>query len=215
MISRVLIEEIDVVYRLHQLRIPKDELLEILDRAAGERANVNANDPSGTLGIEMRRWATRFLRESPRLIEMGWVACAHSQVEGIRNDALAMKVAFTNTDAATGMPSKSPHSIAEKGPVSESLIRRNYVVDQGVLFVEPEPIDPILKYDFWYLCANVTRDSISAELSRPVGTKNGIVCEFSERLILLQPGESGRYSRRDPVPVDFAEIDKPSISRKG
>ena len=45
----------------------------------------------------MRRWCTRFLRDDQRLKKLGWLPCKHSQVDGIRNDDLEMKVAFMNT----------------------------------------------------------------------------------------------------------------------
>lgn len=214
MANRVLLEDFEIVPQLAKLRLPRERLLDVLDRAAGERANVTASDPSGTYGLEMRRWATRFLRDAEDLRRLGWVACAHNQVEGIRNDELRLKIAFMNTDAATGMPSKMPQSIADKGPVSEALIRRNYNADQGKLFDEPAIADPIASYDFWYLCAHVRRRSITAEISRPVGLKNGIVCDFSLRVILWQPGEKEGFQVPDTVPEDFAEIERPSISRK-
>ena len=212
--QRVFCADFDVVPHLTKLRLPKTVLLDVLDRAAGERANVNANDPSGTHGLEMRRWSTRFLRENDELSEYGWVACSHNQVEGIRNDELRVKVAFMNTDAATGMLSKVPQSVADKGPVSEIMIKGNHNRDQGRLFDTPEVVDPIMSYDFWYLCANVSARHITAELSRPVGLKNNIVNDFSMRLILWQPGEKDGIGHPGPVLEEFAEVEKPTISRK-
>ncbi|MEQ8357664.1 MAG: hypothetical protein RH942_19165 [Kiloniellaceae bacterium] len=211
----VIFEEDEVEAWLSQVRLPKDELQDILDRAAGEWASVNPNDPAGTYGIEMRRWSTRFLRESSVLLDLGWVACRHSQVEGIRNDSLRMKIAFMNTDARTGMISKMPHSVAEKGPISEKLIKQNSDVFQPWL-IEPVPIevDPILTYDFWYLCGHVSHKYIAAELSRPIGMTNSIVDNFSERVILWQPGDKDGVRVPDPVPEDFAEIEKPTVVRR-
>lgn len=210
----VLFEDFQVVPRLIQLRLPKEILVDILDRAAGERANVNANDPSGTAGNEMRRWCTRFLREDWRLKELGWVPCAHSQVEGLRNDELEMKIAFMNTDARTGMPSKMPRSVSEKGSVSEKFIDNNYNRPQGELFGLPELPDPISGYDFWYLCGHVSDNHIAAELSRPVGMTKSIVDDYSERIIIWQPGDNDGISRPTPVPEDFAEIDLPALQRR-
>ena len=214
MAHRVCSEDFEVVPHLMKLRLPKAVLLDVLDRAAGERANVNGNDPAGTYGLEMRRWSTRYLRENGELASLGWVACSHNQVEGIRNDVLGLKVAFMNTDAATGMTSKMPQSIADKGPISETLIKGNFERDQGKLFDFPEAVDPIMSYEFWYLCAHVSKRQIAAELSRPVGLKNSIVNDFSMRLILWQSGDRGGIQPPTSIPEDFAEIEKPTIVRK-
>jgi len=215
MLKPVIFEDYEVEAWLTEFRLPKEELLDILDRAAGERANVNPNDPAGTAGYEMRRWCTRFIRESSTLKELGWVVCRHSQVEGVRNDDLKMKIAFMNTDARTGIISKQPHSVADKGPVSEQLIKRNKESLQGSLIdLGSAEIDPILEYDFWYLCCHVSERHITSELSRPIGMTNSIVDDFSQRVILWQPGDKDGIRIPDPVPEDFAEIEKPTVVRK-
>lgn len=211
----VLVEDYEVIPRLIQVRLPKEVLLEILDWTVGERANVTASDPTGTAGTEMRRWCTRFLRDHPNLRELGWIPCSHSQVHGIRNDALKMKVAFMNTDARTGMVNKMPHSVAERGAVSELLIRRNFDSATEDLFGDAHDArDPILDYDFWYLCCYVGDKHIAAELSRPIGLTNAIVDDYSERVILWRPGDKGGPSRVKPVPEDFAEIELPALKRR-
>lgn len=212
--GQVLFLEHEVVPRLFQFRLPKEVLQDILDRAAGERASVSLSDPIGTAGTEMRRWSTRFLRDDLRLRSLGWQPCSHSQIEGIRNDQLAMKVAFMNTDARTGMPSMSPHSVSERGSISEQLIQRNCDQPQGLLFAEPQIADPIAQYDFWYLCAHVNEDHIAAELSRPIGLTKSIVNSYSERVILWQPGEKSGFRHPNPIPEDFAQIKLPTLKRR-
>ena len=208
-------QEHEVVPFLTAMRLPKVVLIDALDRAVGERANVTASDPIGTAGTEMRRWATRFLRDDPELRDLGWVPCNHSQVAGIRNDALRVKVAFMNTNLCTGMLAKQPHSVSERGGVSEQLINRNQVRDTTDLFgdYEPQVADPIADYEFWYLCAFVSDRHIAAELSRPIGVTASIVDQYSHRVILWQPGEKPGPRRADPIPEDFAQVDLPEIKR--
>lgn len=211
----LLVEDLEVVRRCVELGLPKGILLDILDRAAGERARVNPNDPSSTPGNEMRRWMTRFLREDIRLKDLGWVACSHAQLEGVRNDRLKIKLVQMNTDANAGNPSKSPTSVSDKGPSAERAIKGNEDRRQGSMFAEPEAsADPIADYDFLYYCVHASDDTLSAELSRPSGLKAGFVNEYSERIILCQPGEKPGLRGPDTVPEDFAEVEKPSIVRK-
>lgn len=208
-------QEHEVVPVLTTMRLPKDVLVDLLDRAVGERANVTASDPSGTAGTEMRRWCTRFLRDDPELRALGWVPCSHSQVAGIRNDELQIKVAFMNTTAGTGMLSRQPHSVSERGGVSEQLINRNHARGTMSLFGDDDAQDedPIAGYDFWYLCAYVSDRHIAAELSRPIGVTASIVDQYSHRVILWQPGEKDGMRRDDLIPEDFAPISLPGIKR--
>ena len=67
MAGAILIEDFEVIPRLTQLGLPKDIVLDIFDKAVGDRARVNASDPAATAGNEMRRWLTRYLRDDPRL----------------------------------------------------------------------------------------------------------------------------------------------------
>jgi hypothetical protein len=211
----ILIEDFEVIPRLVELGLPKHILLDIFDQAAGERANVNGNDPYATAGNEMRRWLTRFLRQDKRLQALKWVACAHNQLEGIRNDELRIKLVPMNTDAQAGNPSKSPTSVSDKGPAAEKAIKGNEDRRQGRLFAEPEAEpDPLDRYDFLYFCAHASDKSLSAEISRPSGLVSGFVATYSERIILCQPGEKPGLRRPDPVPEDFAEVEKPTITRK-
>jgi len=196
--------------------LPKDSLIDIFDRALGERSNVNPLDPVETGGTEMRRWMTRFLREDDGLKKLGWELCRHGQIEGIKNDGLRLKLAFTNTDARTGVLSKQPSNIAEKGASTARLTKQNYIAAQyNLLGLDAaDQDDPVAKYDFWYFCGHASDDYVSAEISRPDEMVGGFIRNFSERIIICQPGEKTGLRPHNPVPEDFAEIDQPSISRK-
>lgn len=216
MAKTVLVEDFEVIPRLTQYGLPKDVMLDILDQAAGERSHVNSDDPVSTPGNEMRRWLTRFLRTDKRLKDLGWVACAHGQLEGVRNDLLKRKLVPLNTDARAGMPSKEPISVSDKGPAAERAIKGNEDRRQGSLFGETQPApDPIDDYDFLYFCAHASDRAVSAEISRPSGLIKGFVATYSERIILSQPGERPGLRSPNAVPEDFAEIDKPTVLRKG
>lgn len=208
----LLVEDFEVLPRLLQLGLQRELLLDIFDRALGERSNVTESDPAGTGGLEMRRWCTRFLRDNPELRAWGWVACAHGQIEGIRNDELKVKFVVVNTDACTGMPEKQPRNVAEKGAASEKLIGRN--AREQSLFGEVAPDDPISDYDLWFFCVHAGDKYASAEVSRPNGMVGGIVSSFSDRIIICRPGDKDGLRRSPVVPEDFAEVDLPKVQIK-
>ncbi|MGQ0660626.1 hypothetical protein [Sphingosinicella sp.] len=189
-------------------------MIDIFERALGERANVTASDPITTPGTEMWRWCTRFLRDHPRLQTLGWVVCRHNQIDGIRNDALKMKLVVINTDTHTGIVSKQPRNCADKGSAAELLVKNNHESDLGWLFEPEVEDDPISRYDFWYLCVHAGERYVSAEISRPDLIISGTIRNFSERIILCKPGQIPGLRRPEPVPEDFAAIDKPIIIRK-
>jgi hypothetical protein len=207
-------EDAKVIPALTAMRLPRDILLDILDRTVGERSNVTASDPAGTGGSETRRWCVRFLRDEPGLKGLGWIPCTHAQIHGIRNDELKIKLAMINTDACTGMPEKSPRNIAEKGAVSEQLIKLNARSKEQSLFDEAE-LYPISKYDLWFYCIHIGEKYVSAEISRPDGIVAGFITSFSERIIICRPGDKeglrAGLGGRPPVPEDFAEVEVPRV----
>lgn len=210
---RILVEDFEVVPCLTQMRLPKEILLDIFERGLGERSNVNENDPVTTYGTETWRWMTRFLREHPELRASGWVKCRHNQMEGIRNDALKIKLVVMNTDSATGIPSKLPRNVAGKGPSCLKHIKSNSE-QIPFAFFESDVDHPIDKYDFFVFCAYAGEKYASAEISRPDGLRGETISSFSTRVMLCQPGEFTGYRRPVPVPEDFAEIEKPVVVRK-
>lgn len=207
--------DFEAISDLTALRLPEDRLLDVLDRAVGERSNVTESDPAGTGGLEMRRWCTRYLRDDPDLKALGWVSCSHGQLEGIRNDDLRAKLIVVNTDAATGMREKMPRNVAEKGASSERLIDRNARAQEMSLFgPEAENIDPIEAYDLWFYCVHAGEKYVSAEVSRPTGIVAGFVSSFSHRILICRPGDRDGLRRTPVVPEDFADVALPNIRIK-
>ncbi len=212
----VLFEEYEVIPELAQMRLPKEVLLDILDKALGDRGNVNSLDPLETGRTEMRRWVTRYLREDATLKELGWKLCRHGQIEGISNDELKIKLAFVNTNARTGIISKQPSNIAEKGTRTATLAEQNRRSDQYGLWDmdNVDETDSISLYDFWYFCGYAGDDYVSAEISRPDQIVGGFIRNFSKRIVICAPGKLDGLRAPNPVAEDFAEIDLPIITRK-
>jgi hypothetical protein len=212
MACKVRFEEAEVVPWLDRIRLPRDVMLGIFEATLGERANVTESDPLTTPGTETWRWGTRFCRDNPELRKLGWIACRKHQLDGIRNDELGIKLVVCNTDSFTGVVSKSPRNIAEKGSVACKLIAKNS--GQGSFsFIEPDTSDAA-KYDFWYFCLYASDRSVAAEISRPDSIVANIIRNFSDRIIICKPGDRPGLRLPDPVPEDFAEVEKPKLIRK-
>jgi hypothetical protein len=114
-----------------------------------------------------------------------------------------------NTDSYTGIISKTPRNIAEKGAVSCKLIERNSG-QQAFAFIEPDT-DDYSKYDFWNFCIYATNHAVAAEISRPDEIVGDFIRHFSDRVILCKPGDKPGLRRPGPVPEEFAEIEKPTL----
>ncbi|WP_298814010.1 hypothetical protein [uncultured Sphingomonas sp.] len=209
-------QDYEVLPHLEAMHLPRAVLLDIFDIALGEWANVNDDDPVETRLDEMRRWLTRHLRTDMRLRELGWTKCKHGKIEGIKHDALGLKLAAFNTDARTGVVSKKPSNVSKKGPQTTELTEHNSAVAEPDMFgyVKGVCSDPVSKYDFWCFCVHASDESKSAEISRPIEIVGGFVRDFSTRVILLEPGQRPGRLKPNPVPEDFAAIETPSISRR-
>jgi hypothetical protein len=208
MASRLHIGDPVVVPLLTKMKLRREVLLDIASKTAGERANVEPTEPPPVIGFETWRWATRFLREEKAVQDDGWTICEQDQVSGIRNAALRIKLIACTTDENTGNPNRRPKNVTEKGPAQCRLIARNW--GQIDLFgpAKEEPRDEI-----WYYCLHASEKCISLEISRPDSVVSGMIANFSDRIILAQPGDIPGI-RRIVVPEDFADVPKPQVSRK-
>jgi hypothetical protein len=207
--TRLYIGDTVIVPLLTKMKLRREVLLDVASRTAGERANVDPTEPPPVIGFETWRWATRFLREEKSIRDDDWVICEQDQVSGIRNAALGIKLIACTTDENTGNPGRRPKNVTEKGPAQCRLIARN----SGQMdFFKPEKKEP--RDEIWYYCLHASEKYISLEISRPDSEVAGIIANFSDRIILAQPGEIPGI-RRIIVPEDFADVPKPQVSRKG
>jgi hypothetical protein len=144
-----------------------------------ERANATpfhcSNSP-GTFSYHHGTWAIR-----DQFVDKDWAVCRLDGIEGIRNDALKLKIAFSNVDLACD-DNHIPKPRSEKGAGAERAAG-------GGLFghlphYTPEPTDDVALY---YLM--VDQDG-SAELTRPV-VSNGTFETAVERIYLSDGEDDG------------------------
>ncbi|MBL4645887.1 MAG: hypothetical protein JKY99_05455 [Rhizobiales bacterium] len=215
MFPNIVAEEPKVVSFLNGLRLPRQTMLEILSSTSGERANVRASDPKTAKGYETWRWGTRFCRESEDLAALGWIACEHNQIDGIRNDDLRVKLVVCNMNANAGNadPTKQPKNTNKKGSANCVKIEGNSPqLTMG--FPTETHTNPLDLYDFWYFGVHISDKQISAEVCRANSESGGFITSFSDRIILAKPGELPGLKAFGSVEEDFAEVQMPSVIRK-
>jgi hypothetical protein len=106
----------DADRRLKEMELARGGLLSVRSVAMGERASVTAfhcSNSSGTLAYHQATWALR-----NEFVGGNWTLCRQDGIEGIRNDVLKIKVAFSNVDLACD-DNHVPKPRSEKGAGAE------------------------------------------------------------------------------------------------
>jgi hypothetical protein len=172
-------ESWDVDQRLDELKLIRRGLLTARDVAMQERANAtpfHCSNAPGTFSYHHGTWSVR-----DQFVGKEWDVCRLDGIEGIRNEALKIKVAFSNVDLACN-DDHIPKPRSEKGAGAERAAG-------GGLFghlphYAPEPTDDFALY---YLMVD---QEGAAELTRPV-VSNGTFTAAIERIYLSDGGDGG------------------------
>jgi len=191
----ILATPIEVDGRLSDFGLARDQLIEIVQAMVAARAECTDNDPPGAPGWSSWRFGTRRAREVLR--SYGWLKDETDQLSTIINHSLGMRIAVANTDDATGVASVSvsPQNRSKKGTATDRAVDGN----QKSLFDDLPPDGKVVlfkprerhskTYATYYLCVFNEGEDVRAELSYPVEVTNGFFVGFSERIILIKPGE--------------------------
>ncbi len=190
----------DVDLRLSQLTLNRKGLLIVRDVAMQERSNATAfhcSNAPGTFSYHHGTWSIR-----DQFVDKNWAVCRLDGIEGIRNDALKIKIAFSNVDLACD-DNHTPKPRSEKGAGAERAA-------SGGLFghlphFAPEPTDGVALY---YLMVDPNG---ATELTRPV-VSNGTFATPIERIYLSDGGDDDGVSLLgdDDIADDF----DPQVARK-
>lgn len=168
----------DVDLRLSQLKLTRKGLLIARDVAMQERANAtpfHCSNAPGTFSYHHGVWAIR----DQFVDSKNWTVCRLDGIEGIRNDTLKLKIAFSNVDLACD-DNHIPKPRSDKGAGAERAA--------GLFGYLPhyatEPSDGVALY---YL---MTDQNGAAELTRPV-VSNRTFESAIERIYLSDGGDGG------------------------
>lgn len=194
-----------VVARLAELATDAERLLRVRDVALHEASNAtpfHCTNAGGTFAYQHGVFA---LRQEHVDID-GWRLDRSENVEGIVNEALSLRILFSNVDVACH-DDLGPKPRSAKGSGSERVCAGNLF---GHLpEYAPEPSGGMATY---YLMID---ESGAAELTRPV-VSGGTFKTYVERIWLSSGVEDDRdFAVRPPLDSDDAVTDfDPQVARK-
>jgi len=178
----------DADRRFKEMELSRPGLLAVRGVAMGERASATpfhcSNSP-GTLAYHQATWALR-----NEFVGGNWALCRQDGIEGIRNDALKIKIAFSNVDLACD-DNHIPKPRSEKGAGAERA--------SGTLFGDlPHYAErPTGDVALYYLMVDQYG---AAELTRPI-VKNRTFVSAVERIYVTDGEDDG---------TALLEIDNPA-----
>lgn len=185
----------EVKSRLADLGLLKEDLISIVKGCLAGHSGCTDNDPPGAPGYESWRMGVRRAREVLRA--KGWEKNDENNFPTVVNEEKKIRIAILNTDSGTGTIDRVPQNRSKKGPHSERVATAN---EQLTLPSYDEWDIPVIdkvkdfdNYATWHLCVYIGqengKDVISAELSILTDFTNGFFKGFSEKIIILAPGE--------------------------
>jgi hypothetical protein len=189
------------------------------------RAECTDNDPPSAPGWSSWRHGTRRARE---IFRSGvWLKDDTDQLPTIVNHSIGMRIAVANTDDGTGIVTGGmfPQNRSKKGAATDRAVD----LTQSSLFGEAgESDDKVVKFQprdthsasmaTFYVCVFNEGEEVRAEFSCPVRAVNGFFVGFSERIVLVGPGEwppmgKTTIKRDDDTGNDSSDYDIP-VRRK-
>jgi hypothetical protein len=218
---------IEVDGRLSELRVTREQLLEVVQAMVAAKAACTDNDPPSAPGWSSWRHGIRRSREVLR--PDGWLKDDTDQLSCIVNHNLGMRIGVANTDDATGdeSPSAVPQNRSKKGAATDRSIDGTQqslfgpsagkaAEDDGKIIRFMPRARHSNSYVTYYVCTFNEGDVVRAEFSCPIAVENGFFNGFSERIILVGPGDwppAAKVKRDDPASGGGSEFDIP-VRRK-
>jgi len=181
--DRIITDSTHISQRLMELGISKDALIEVIQAAIGARNNVTPLHPKSAGG--MTAWIEGTYRLRAVSLASGWIPHIQDNIEFIYNEKTQTKIAYQNAERA-GELNFDPIAASKKGAGSARAVASG----QWDLF--PESLKEIHERDqskVWYLFVYSDGIEVCAELSCPETIENGEFRGFSQRILLVQPGE--------------------------
>lgn len=211
--SKIYAEEWEIDKRLSEFGLTRSELIEVVRSTLAERLNTVEVDVINAPGMLSYIHGTRHLRFL--LLSKGYKIHRGKNVESCVHPETGVKIIFQNVDQAA-VTFRGPKAVSGKRSGSAEAIQNA----QGSLFSDrdlPEVISPSdlsgLSSSVWYLCVSFDERNVRAELSMPVGVKNGNFSGFLERIFIVDSGDWAAISFDDINTDEVADFE-PEITRK-
>jgi hypothetical protein len=191
----------EVVSRLEQLQVTKEQLLEAVAAAVGGRNSCTRFDPRSAPGWSSWKDGNRRLREI--LVPLGWDMDEAEGIPSVIHRQLRVKITLCNTDAGTGLVHYHPQQTTKKGAATDQIVSINQSVFDVVLNSALNA-NPVVQnrngfLTCWYLCVYCEGDDVRAELSCPIECNDGYFRDFSERIFLISDTDDSGGPRVNKV----------------
>ncbi|MEM7690966.1 MAG: hypothetical protein AAF194_00785 [Pseudomonadota bacterium] len=199
--TQIVADDWAVGARLAELGVSREKLLEVVDTAVAAAADATPFHPSNAAGTFAYQYGTFALRNA--FVGEDWTTDRTYQLEAIRNDALNVRVTYSNVDVATNHEF-GPKPRSRKGAGAERACQ-GYLLEGLPQYAQVSDDDTAT----YYLMVD---SQGAAELTRPV-VKNGTFHAYVERIFLRGPDDDERVSQFEPdteVDGDF----QPTVVRK-
>ncbi len=181
----VLVEETDVVGRLHGMGMAVQVLRDAVREGVAPVIGCTGHDPAQLPGILGWGKITRALRD--RMVPSGWKA------RGVRGQALttsadgSVSVVVAAGDENTGRLGDSPTTRSAKGPATKDAVAWNQrsFAEISADFAKAAPDRSTARTWALLYFIDEEEDEVRVELSLPTHIReNGFVAEWHERIIL-------------------------------
>lgn len=198
----VRLQNVDREFRLAELGLAHDLLLEVVDACAAADGDCTANDPPMARGLKVYFAGVRRLREL--LVPLGWEKDDTGGFSTVVNHDLRVRLAFMNTDGGTCDPAALlPMNRSRKGPNSERAASTNQLKLPGIEWptLRADGTRPAADdYTTWHMCVHIEGERVLAELALLSGFEGGYFTDCHERIFLLNGDEWDGL--RGPEPDD-------------
>ena len=200
--STLRINPIEVINRLTDLGLKREDLIEVIERMVSARNSCTANHPPGSAG--WMAWSEGTCRLRDVFLPLGWEKCEDYHISSVW-DRKQMQIAVSNTDDGTGLENRQPQQRSKKGAGTDRIVASNQSVFPEILEESMNVIQlpqAAGATAYWYLCVYAEGEVVRAELSCPSLCGNGFFTAFHERIILIGEDSDGGTKLRHDVPDD-------------
>jgi hypothetical protein len=195
--AQIFSDEWQVVDRLSELDLTKDDLVEVTRVCAAAHGGCTPHDPPAARGWETWRGGVRGLRDV--LCPRGhWEKSDADGFSTVVNHRRRLRIAVAGTDEITGLirGDLAPENRVPKGTTAERATAVNQIMEQLPLallpvLVKDQPADVADDggYQTWHFCIYIKEDVVRAELARYNGCSGGYFSDCRERIFIVGEGE--------------------------
>lgn len=175
--------------KLKELTIAEELLVDALQRGVAEKLTAEIFDPATAGGYDLYRYTTRYVRKG--LYEAGWELSDSNNIALVRDPAEGTVIIVCSGDHQTGqLVGDQPKTKRSKGDlfleVSE-IVATDLFGDDEVKTRHVALPDAKVWLLLHYHVVDRGQQILRAELSRPLEANDGMITQWSERVILHVP----------------------------